>query len=41
MEIGEMLIGSLAKALDEAGIDRNRAYLTNVVKHVKWEPRGK
>ena len=31
----------LDDALDEAGIDRSRAYVTNVVKHFKWEPRGK
>jgi DNA polymerase len=31
----------LSKALEEAGIDRDRAYVTNVVKHFKWEPRGK
>jgi uracil-DNA glycosylase family protein len=31
----------LDKALDEAGIERSRAYVTNVVKHFKWEPRGK
>jgi DNA polymerase len=31
----------LDKALDEAGIDRRRVYVTNVVKHFKWEPRGK
>ena len=31
----------LDKALDEAGIDRNKVYVTNVVKHFKWEPRGK
>jgi uracil-DNA glycosylase len=29
------------QALDEAGIDRNLAYVTNVVKHFKWQPRGK
>lgn len=29
------------KAMDEAGIDRQRAYVTNVVKHFKWKPRGK
>ena len=29
------------KALDEAGIDRKQTYVTNVVKHFKWEPRGK
>ncbi|MCU1266432.1 MAG: putative polymerase related protein [Acidobacteria bacterium] len=28
-------------ALTEAGIDRTRVYVTNVVKHFKWEPRGK
>ncbi len=33
--------GLLDKALDEAGIDRSRVYVTNVVKHFKWEPRGK
>jgi uracil-DNA glycosylase family protein len=31
----------LSKALEEAGIDRSRTYITNVVKHFKWEPRGK
>jgi len=31
----------LDKALGEAGIDRSRVYVTNVVKHFKWEPRGK
>jgi len=31
----------LDKALREAGIPRDEAYLTNVVKHFKWEPRGK
>ena len=31
----------LDKALTEAGIDRKRTYVTNVVKHFKWEPRGK
>ena len=31
----------LDEALAEAGIDRADAYLTNVVKHFKWEPRGK
>jgi DNA polymerase len=29
------------EALDEAGIDRKRAYVTNVVKHFKWQARGK
>ena len=31
----------LDRALDEAGIDRGLVYVTNVVKHFKWEPRGK
>jgi DNA polymerase len=31
----------LDEALAEAGIDRGTAYLTNAVKHFKWEPRGK
>ena len=33
--------GLLDKALAEAGIDRSKVYVTNVVKHFKWEPRGK
>jgi uracil-DNA glycosylase len=28
-------------ALEKAGVDRRRAYVTNVVKHFKWVPRGK
>jgi DNA polymerase len=31
----------LDSALQEAGIDRTKVYVTNVVKHFKWEPRGK
>ena len=31
----------LDKALAEAGVDRERAYITNAVKHFKFEPRGK
>ena len=31
----------LDTALEEAGIDRALVYVTNVVKHFKWEPRGK
>jgi uracil-DNA glycosylase family protein len=31
----------LDKALEEAGIDRGVVYVTNVVKHFKWVPRGK
>ena len=29
------------RALEAAGIDRSKAYVTNTVKHFKWEPRGK
>jgi len=31
----------LARALDEVGIDRRHAYVTNVVKHFKFEERGR
>jgi DNA polymerase len=31
----------LDTALERAGIDRDEVYLTNAVKHFKWEPRGK
>jgi uracil-DNA glycosylase family protein len=31
----------LDRALEAAGIDRRVVYVTNVVKHFKWEPRGK
>ena len=31
----------LDRALEEAGLDRRRAYVSNAVKHFKWEPRGK
>ncbi|HEX5474378.1 MAG TPA: UdgX family uracil-DNA binding protein [Vicinamibacterales bacterium] len=31
----------LDRALEQAGIDRRRVYVTNIVKHFKWEPRGK
>ena len=31
----------LDEALQEAGIDRTRVYITNVVKHFKWKPQGK
>jgi uracil-DNA glycosylase family protein len=34
---GQLLDWSLAKA----GIDRTQTYVTNVVKHFKWVPRGK
>ena len=42
---GKPFVGPAGKVLDkglaEAGIDRSLAYVTNVVKHFKWEPRGK
>jgi uracil-DNA glycosylase len=42
---GEPFVGPagalLDKALAEAGIPRNQVYVTNAVKHFKWEPRGK
>ncbi|HEX6586666.1 MAG TPA: UdgX family uracil-DNA binding protein [Solirubrobacterales bacterium] len=31
----------LDQALEEAGIERDDAYVTNVVKHFKWTPKGK
>jgi uracil-DNA glycosylase len=31
----------LDSALEEAGIERGDAYVTNVVKHFKWKPKGK
>ncbi|MGC2612889.1 MAG: UdgX family uracil-DNA binding protein [Terracidiphilus sp.] len=31
----------LDKALEQAEIDRGEVYVTNAVKHFKWEPRGK
>ena len=31
----------LDRALAEAGVSRSQCYVTNVVKHFKWEPRGK
>jgi uracil-DNA glycosylase family protein len=31
----------LDRALEKAGIDRAEVYVTNAVKHFKWEPRGK
>ena len=42
---GHPFVGPAGKLLDralaEAGIDRSTVYVTNVVKHFKWEPRGK
>jgi DNA polymerase len=31
----------LERALEQAGIRRDDVYITNAVKHFKWEPRGK
>ena len=42
---GKPFVGPAGKimdrALEEAGIDRRHVYVTNAVKHFKWEPRGK
>jgi uracil-DNA glycosylase len=42
---GHPFVGPAGRVLDEAleaaGIDRGDAYVTNVVKHFKWTPRGK
>jgi uracil-DNA glycosylase len=42
---GKPFVGPAGRLLDEglerAGIARADAYVTNVVKHFKWEPRGK
>ena len=42
---GRPFVGPAGRLLDEAmveaGIDRAKAYVTNAVKHFKWEPRGK
>jgi uracil-DNA glycosylase len=44
-QVGKPFVGPAGKlldqALDEAGIDRSLAYVTNVVKHFKWQARGK
>ena len=42
---GKPLVGPAGKMLDralvDAGVDRAQVYVTNIVKHVKNEPRGK
>ena len=42
---GKPFVGPAGRLLDEAlvraGIDRTKVYVTNAVKHFKWEPRGK
>src|SRR2546429_8813726 len=44
-KLGQPFVGPAGKlldqALEEAGIDRSLAYVTNVVKHFKWQARGK
>ena len=44
-EAGEPFVGPagvlLRRAMAEADLDPRRTYLTNAVKHFKWEPRGK
>ncbi len=44
-QTGRPFIGPAGKLLDEVlnqvGIDRKAVYVTNAVKHFKWEPRGK
>ena len=43
--VGKPFVGPAGQLLDralvEAGIRRNEVYVTNTVKHFKWEPRGK
>src|ERR1044071_3526144 len=43
--VGKPFVGPagriLERALEKAGINRNEVYVTNTVKHFKWEPRGK
>jgi DNA polymerase len=42
---GQPFVGPAGRLLDEllaaAGVDRRKVYLTNAVKHFKWEPRGR
>jgi DNA polymerase len=42
---GKPFVGPAGKlmdrAMEDAGIDRKKVYVTNAVKHFKWEPRGK
>ena len=42
---GKPFVGPAGRVLDdalrEAGIDRDRVYITNAVKHFKWKPQGK
>jgi uracil-DNA glycosylase len=42
---GKPFVGPSGRLMDrllvEAGVDRKKVYVTNAVKHFKWEPRGK
>jgi len=42
---GQPFVGPAGRVLDEmmqaAGLDRRNVFVTNAVKHFKWEPRGK
>ena len=42
---GEPFVGpagrELERALDAVGIDRDAVFITNVVKHFKWKPKGR
>ena len=44
-KVGKPFVGPAGKlldrALEEASIDRTRVYVTNAVKHFRWEARGK
>jgi uracil-DNA glycosylase len=44
-KVGRPFVGPAGRlfddALEEAGIDRSRTYVTNAVKHFKWQARGK
>jgi DNA polymerase len=44
-QLGHPFVGPAGRVLDtaleEAGIPRDQVYVTNAVKHFKWEPRGK
>ncbi len=43
--LGRPFVGPAGRIFDQAveqvGIDRSRVYVTNAVKHFKWQPRGK
>jgi uracil-DNA glycosylase len=43
--IGHPFVGPAGRVLDEAislaGLERKNLFITNAVKHFKWEPRGK